>query len=509
MTSWVSSDDDDDFVAAFERREVRAATVFDLSPESDDGDDYDAEYLERTSHALAHELTEVDDLLYAPDDGAAEAEFARASMQAASAPARSRPNIDRDTGLVIPHGTSAATERLAECLRWRRAGAHLRAVGTQVVPPDGWEPLPEVDPRAIATRPKQPSAAGADAHYALGAMLVSGAVAARNSLSVVGTAAPLARLATMDDVDDDGALDPAGEEVLAAHGSVDEVFALDAQTDDDRRWAAARPELSHEARQRRALERWGLPPLSPELDDERLDAAAREVWRAMAEELEPHLFLIGEALFAAGQARAAGASGAPALESAVLSSPAHCAQPPPALAGEAPSAPRSGPRELSCAAAPTVARGASAPQPAPADTARCGAWPGAQQAQGAASMSSLSLELPARPPRAARALPHASGALPGAKLRRKAAPNCPPGAPAPWSAGACAPAGVGAAASAHLPCATHLHAGSAAPWATPWATPGGARARAPAARASPERSGLAAQAECAPVSPGLPHARGR
>ncbi|KAG8469859.1 hypothetical protein KFE25_006314 [Diacronema lutheri] len=316
--AWDSSDDDDDFGlvgGGLEHGAPRAPTVFDLSPRSDAADEYDAEYLERTSGALAAQLAHVDALLHARSDADAEAEARNADDGRARARAHSpfaagatrRPIIDRDTGLVIPHGTTPASERATECARWRRAFPHLHAVGTRVEPPPGWQPLADLDPRALTTNSKQPSAAGADAHYALDHMEAPGALAARDSLQVTGSCLALAEppkdgaergeITCAETAADVAAeLDPAGEELIAAHGKVDDVFAVDVETREDRAWASARPELTHAARQARALERWGIPPLSPDLDDERLDAATHHVWRAIVQALEPHIAALAPAL---------------------------------------------------------------------------------------------------------------------------------------------------------------------------------------------------------------------
>lgn len=579
QNSWVSSDDDDDFGAGFGRQNVRAPTVFDLSAKSDEDDDYDAEYLERTSGALALDLAHIDSLLYAPTDDEADAETALADVHAVEETSDRRPNIDRNTGLIIPHGTTPATERLAECRRWRRAFPHLRAVGTRITPPDGWVSIAEVDPRAMQTMPKQPSAAGVDAHYALDEMLSSEAVEARDLLSVVGTAlvpaqpepAQPAPDAVGTGTDEDDTYDPPGELLIASHGSLEEVFAVDVETEDDRRWAAVRPDLSHAARELRQMKRWGLPPVSPALDNERLDAATRAVWRAMIAELEPHIAALAQAL--TGKAMAQKQNSSEVTQQHTPHVPPQPVEPSPSAPGQqshGPAATPHAPRESSAPCENALAmeteqlkppleqqqpqhqrqhqlphgrrEGGSAPHPVgPAVTAAATAHSthpscaapsqAARRSSGAtppiASVSSLHLGLcpTGKGEAATAAAAHVGSALPGAKLKRKADP--PAGAAASGLALGITPAaslrhphrpaaGTSSAdARARTGCCASV-AGTSVGFVGNAFMPrgtarGAARARAPAARAGSDRGrlGFAPGHAPRPLSPGQPPLQAR
>ncbi|KAJ1627137.1 hypothetical protein T492DRAFT_1027451 [Pavlovales sp. CCMP2436] len=311
------------------------------------------------------------------------------------------PNFDRDTGLLIPHGSTPASERRAEVLRWRAAFPHLRLVGSRILPPVGWVPLSEVDPRALELQPKQPSAAGVDVHYALEAMMATGALAVRDSLALVGTAlafVPALPPALGAEEEDD----PLEEILIASHGELEEVIACDAQTAEDAHWLKVRPELSAHSHQRRRLERWGMPPASPSLDDERLDAATRTIWLAMVAELEPHLNALAAALTGLPLAQQPPASHPPPLQPQ-LPEPLEPMDVSPAPPGASPAAPCAAVRD-----SPPAANIALAPAFAP-------------------GVHTLNLRLPKSKgapsrPRCAGSASFGSGALPGAKMRRKAGP---------------------------------------------------------------------------------------
>jgi hypothetical protein len=370
MSGWSSSSDDDCFGGGMD--EARAlASVFDLSARSDDGDELEDGYLGRSARALSAELAHLDATLYAPAAAVGDAPMAAPPaprpMDDESSAIPRRLNIDRETGLVIPDGTTAAGERARECARWRLAFPHLRAVGTAVPPPVGWVAVPE--PSALlGVQPKARSAHGIDRHYALDAMLAAserrtdaarsgadGAAAAPReyvSLELVGTrlsvrpveglraphgqageaaahahAEAEAGAAAAADAEADGA----PEEVFASHGELVEWICADGETADDVAWLALRPEQAPGLRHVQRARRWGWPRPEPEHNDDRVDSGTRAIWLAI-DALEPQLHVLaralGEPADALGSAGVSDADDEGAMAMARPPAPDHCARTP-------------------------------------------------------------------------------------------------------------------------------------------------------------------------------------